>query len=79
MQTQEKVGAHRAQYCLLPLQVGACIVKEYGSGSKKQTEVVGIGYNAMPEGEDCKYPWKKKSDRSEHTKYPYGIRYSPGQ
>ena len=48
-------------------QVGACIVNA-------QKRVVGLGYNGFPKGcDDDEFPWERKADNEEDTKYPYVV------
>ncbi|KAF4090751.1 hypothetical protein AMELA_G00055890 [Ameiurus melas] len=45
-------------------KVGACIVNKEGN-------IVGIGYNKMPNGREDDFPWKRGGSRGLDTKYPY--------
>ena len=48
-------------------QVGACIVNVYN-------KIVGIGYNGFPIGcSDDDFPWERKADNINKTKYPYVV------
>ena len=48
-------------------QVGACIVNVYN-------KIVGIGYNGFPIGcSDNDFPWDRKADNINKTKYPYVV------
>lgn len=48
-------------------QVGACIVG-------KNNKIVGIGYNGFPIGcNDDEFPWERKADNINDTKYPYVV------
>ncbi|KAB5581344.1 hypothetical protein PHYPO_G00174490 [Pangasianodon hypophthalmus] len=45
-------------------KVGACIVNQEGN-------IVGIGYNKMPNGCEDEFPWERKAENRLETKYPY--------
>ena len=48
-------------------QVGACIVNV-------NNKIVGIGYNGFPIGcSDDDFPWERKADNINKTKYPYVV------
>ncbi|KAJ8369804.1 hypothetical protein SKAU_G00098320 [Synaphobranchus kaupii] len=76
MAQQERVVLNRSKYFMATAllsaqrsedpntQVGACIVNQ-------EENIVGIGYNRMPNGCDGKLPWERESEEWLDNKYPY--------